>query len=451
MDVGELARVAEVVLGNPFETVAGREEAHAAVQAARARGTATLEDLARKGQHKVARRLLVAFVVDELAHEAVASFLDPRQCPERIFSELRLSREAVREVTASAARCAASLHHIAGTSQAIARVRAAVWRACHGESVYDAISMRPLIREQNVLVLGETGTGKELVAQAIAASDPDPDRVQVLNAAAIPEPLLESELFGHKKGAFSGSVGDREGKISAADGGTLFLDELADLPPVLQAKLLRVIDDDVVTPLGANQGKKVDVRYVSATSQPLHAMVERGAFRRDLFERLAGITIVLPPLRERLEDLRPIAERMFEQQSAPMARSGASTANVGRLIVHQARFLAWLDSDEARARPWNGNVRELQTTLRRWLLGFRETPATTVEPTADATKAQSQPQGLARVVDGAATLREVEDWYILHVLDKVEQHQRRAADVLGIDRGTLARRLRQIDGTDDER
>jgi transcriptional regulator with PAS, ATPase and Fis domain len=448
MDVGELARVAEVVLGNPFETVPGREGAMAAVRSARARGTSILEELARQGQHKVARRLLVAMVVEELERDGVAHFLDPKQCSERVFGELRLSRDSVREITASSARCTASLQRLAGTSTAIARVRAAVWRACHGESVYEAITLRPLIREQNVLVLGETGTGKELVAQAIAAADPVPERVQVVNAAAIPEALLESELFGHKKGAFSGSAADREGKISAADGGTLFLDEVADLPASLQAKLLRVVEDDVVTPLGANQGKKVDVRYVSATSQPLHAMVERGEFRRDLFERLAGITIVLPPLRERLEDVRPIAERMFELQSGPMARSGASTANLSRLVAHKARFLLWLDSDEARARPWSGNVRELQTTLRRWLLGFRDEATAIAEPTApDASK--PQPHGLARVIDGTATLREVEDWYILHVLDKVEQHQRRAADVLGIDRGTLARRLRQIDGAED--
>jgi transcriptional regulator with PAS, ATPase and Fis domain len=420
---------AAVVLGNPFEPV--RERAAAEVEVARA----SLDGFAPKE----ARRLALAKLI-----------VDPVAVSERRLAELGTPRAAA----AAAARVTAALELLAGESEPMRRVRAQAWQACFGESVYEAIRLRPLIREHNVLVLGETGTGKELVAQAIAAADPEPARAQAVNAAAIPRELLEAELFGHVKGAFTGAVADREGKIIAAEGGTLFLDELADLPAELQAKLLRVVEDDNVTPLGSNRPRKVDVRYVGATSQPLEALVERGAFRRDLYQRLAGTTIAIPPLRERPEDLVAIGDALFARNGARLGGAqdgGESTAHISRLTAVQARFRAWLATPEARARPWNGNVRELQSLMRSWILGDRgrgggasPTPAAARGVTLDDAPAAV---AVTRFLEAQASLREVEDWYILRVMETVGHRHRKAAEILGIDRGTLARRLKQIDPT----
>ena len=432
---------------NPFEPSDERDAAEAAVPEAAASPAEALEALVRRSLVKEARRLAVAIAYHQCAARGDSTLFDARAVPERLFADMGLARRAVRDVATAAARCEAAIRRLAGDSAAMRGLRAAVWKACFGESVYEAIRLRPLIREQNVLIVGETGTGKELVAQAIAAADPDPARTQVVNAAAIPRDLLEAELFGHTKGAFTGAVADREGKIATAEGGTLFLDEIADLPLDLQAKLLRVVEDDQVTPLGANRARKVDVRYVCASSQSLEELVQQGKFRRDLYQRLAGTVLSIPPLREHLDDLQPIADSLFARYGERFAADvGASTAQLSKLTALQARFHAWLGSAEARARPWDGNVRELQSLMRSRILGFKEdavAPRAAKEPAAGAEPRPAS--GMARFLDAQATLREVEDWYILHVLASVQYRQRKAAEILGIDRGTLTRRLRQID------
>jgi transcriptional regulator with AAA-type ATPase domain len=444
MDPGEASRAAEIYLRNPFEATADRAAAAPVVAAAAAHAARTLDALLGQSLRREARRLAVAMAWHECADRGDSRLFDAGAVPERAFADMGLARAAVRDIATAAARCAAAVGRLAGDSAAVVGVRATTWRACFGDSVYEAIRLRPLIREQNVLVMGETGTGKELVAQAIASAAPDPARAQALNAAAIPRELLEAELFGHVKGAFTGAIVDREGRIAAADGGTLFLDEIADLPLELQAKLLRVVDDDRVMPVGADRARTVDVRYVCATSQPIVDMVERGEFRRDLYERLAGVIVSIPPLRERREDLLPIADSLFHRYADRVgADTGGSTAHLSKLTVAQARFRAWLAGDEAQTLAWKGNVRELQRVMRNFILGLKEgEPA---PPPATAADAPGRPPGLARVIDAQATLREVEDWYILHVLANVQYRQRKAAEILGVDRGTLARRLRQID------
>ena len=200
-----------------------------------------------------------------------------------------------------------------------------------------------------VLILGESGVGKELAARSLHYDGPrgDAGKFVVLNCAAVPAELLESLLFGHRKGAFTGATSDQEGKFEAADGGTLFLDEIGDMPLVLQAKLLRVLQDGEVERLGENKSRTVNTRVIAATNQDLEARVEEGAFRRDLYFRLAVVPVKIPPLRRRLDDL-PILVNHF------LASHGASDASVPENTLQALR-----------ERKWPGNVRELENVVMR--------------------------------------------------------------------------------------
>jgi two-component system response regulator AtoC len=203
-----------------------------------------------------------------------------------------------------------------------------------------------------VLVTGETGVGKEVVAKRIHDASPRHEKLFVpINCAAIPAELLESELFGHARGAFTGAVAERAGKFQLADGGTLFLDEIGDMPATLQAKLLRVLEENVIEPVGSNKRIAVDVRFVAATHRDLPARIRDGAFREDLYYRLAVFVIDLPPLRERREDLAPLAQRFLDQfrrevGKPPLALSAAAVAVLAQ-------------------HAWPGNVRELRNVMER--------------------------------------------------------------------------------------
>ena len=210
-----------------------------------------------------------------------------------------------------------------------------------------------------VLILGETGTGKELVARAIhAASRRARARFVAVNAAAFPDTLLEAELFGHVKGAFTGAVRQRDGRFLSASGGTLFLDEIGDLPLVLQPKLLRALEAGEVTPLGADVAQPVDVRFVAATHRRLREDVEHGRFREDLYYRLNVVPIELPPLRDRREDIPQLVAHMLPRLAE---RHGKVIRDV------DARVVDWLSH-----QAWPGNVRELQHTLERLVVLNRD-------------------------------------------------------------------------------
>jgi transcriptional regulator with AAA-type ATPase domain len=202
----------------------------------------------------------------------------------------------------------------------------------------------------SVLVLGETGTGKEVVARSIHALSGVAGDMVAVNCGAIPDALVESQLFGHMKGAFSGAIQDHRGFVRAADGGTLFLDEIGDLPRASQAALLRVVQEREVTPVGSTRAQRVDVRFVCATHAPLAELAARGVFRSDLLARLGGFTIVLPPLRERREDLGLFVAALLAKVAAERATEIRLSAEVGRAFLTYA---------------WPHNVRELEQCLAR--------------------------------------------------------------------------------------
>ena len=278
------------------------------------------------------------------------------------------------------------------------------------------------------LVLGETGTGKELVARALHQSGPRARGPFVaINCAAIPESLLESELFGHTRGAFTGATQARRGLFLDADGGTLLLDEVCELPPALQARLLRVLESREIRPLGSDAVRTVDVRVVAATHQPIADLVHDGRFREDLYFRLKVLPIAIPPLRERGEDIPLLAQHFLGKARERLPHAAArefSTDAVAALLAY----------------PWPGNVRELEHVVERLLV----TSEKVVLDGAMVRSALEVPPQRAALPFGTLetlpTLRDLEQQYIEHVLDRTSGNKTRAADILGIDPSTLHRR-----------
>ena len=279
-----------------------------------------------------------------------------------------------------------------------------------------------------VLIQGETGTGKELVARAIHDASPRCERALIkINCAALPRELVESELFGHEKGAFTGALQQRRGRFELADGGTLFLDEVGELPAEAQAKLLRVLQEQEFERIGGMHSVRVDVRIVAATNRNLQAEVERGRFRQDLYFRLNVFPISLPPLRERREDI-PVLLKHF---SAMTAR------RIGRLINGVSpEFI-----QKATAYDWPGNIRELENVVERALIMSNG-------GMLNATDLPAAPGHSGNFVPpDSATLEEVERTHIERTLDatgwRVEGHQG-AAHRLGLNPSTLRGRMRKL-------
>jgi two-component system response regulator HupR/HoxA len=202
------------------------------------------------------------------------------------------------------------------------------------------------------LITGETGTGKDLVARAIHyAGARHENRFLAQNCGALPDTLLESELFGHKRGAFTGAHADKKGLFEVADGGTIFLDEIGETEPGMQVRLLRVLQDGEIRPLGSSETRKVDVRIIAATNQDLQKAVEEGRFREDLYYRLHVVEIELPPLRERREDIPALAHHFLDLANEKMGRSLRGFTNAAM--------------DRLAANDWSGNVRELENEIQR--------------------------------------------------------------------------------------
>jgi len=278
----------------------------------------------------------------------------------------------------------------------------------------------------SVLVRGESGTGKELVARAIhyegsRAAGP----FVAVNCAAIPETLLESELFGHVKGAFTGADFDRAGRFREADGGTLLLDEIGEMRPDLQASLLRVLQDGELRPVGAAAPERVDVRLIAATNRDLEAALEDGSFRRDLYYRIAVVTMELPPLRERRDDIPLLASHFLEKKGAASVRM-------------DSEFLRAL-----RVYRWPGNVRELENVIDRALVLREEEDLLRIEdlPAHVVEGETSGPYPGFSLPDEGISLAEVEKGLIAQALEKAGGNRSKAARLLGITRQTLLYRL----------
>lgn len=283
----------------------------------------------------------------------------------------------------------------------------------------------------NVLIVGESGTGKEMIARAIHHHGSRAEKPFIpLNCAAIPEALLESELFGYVRGAFTDAKKDRPGLFQEANGGVLFLDEISEIPLNLQAKLLRVIEDKEVRPLGANQSEIVDTRVISACNRDVENLVQEGRFRQDLYYRLNVIRIDLPPLRERPEDIPILVEqfmRKFAQQANREVR-GIEPEALAALMNHR----------------WPGNVRELEHTIERAVLLGKETTIgpKDLPPPLRGRKDSALP--LVEAVSKGYTLRDLEREYIARVLENTDGNKTEAAKILGVDRTTLYRKLEEF-------
>ncbi len=307
-----------------------------------------------------------------------------------------------------------------------------------GDLVYVSDGMAEVCRliatvarsEATVLVQGETGTGKELVARAIhqeSARRASP--LVSVACAALPESLLEAELFGHEKGAFTGAFRERKGRFELADRGTLFLDEIADLGAAVQAKLLRVLQEKEFERLGASRTIKTNVRLISATRKRLEDEVLAGRMREDLFYRLKVITIMLPPLRERADDIVPLAEHFLEKYRAPLAKDirGVSPEACRHLLAH----------------AWPGNVRELEASIQRAVTLTTHDTLTADDFALGPVRGPADPPDRAAPSLADAT-REAEARYLAAVLRNVGGQRQRAAAILGISRKTLWKKLKLL-------
>jgi two-component system NtrC family response regulator len=298
--------------------------------------------------------------------------------------------------------------------------------------------------DAGVLITGETGTGKELVARAIHEHSPRQDGPFVaVNCGAIPETLVESELFGHVKGAFTGASADRAGRFEAADGGTLLLDEVGELPPDAQVKLLRVLDSQVIERVGSTTPIRLDVRILAATNRDLSAEVQQGRFREDLYYRLAVMHITLPPLRERREDVVPLAEHFL--------RELAVGGNLVSTLSPEAKRAL-------RNAHWPGNVRQLRNAVHHAAVvcgGGRVLPEHLPDSirSGRAVDADSLDGLFSRVIEAAepgdtglyeAIIPPLESALIRHALEQTAGHQGRAAELLGLHRNTLRKKIRRL-------
>jgi DNA-binding NtrC family response regulator len=299
----------------------------------------------------------------------------------------------------------------------------------------------------NVLIIGESGTGKELVANALHEHSPRREhRFLPINCAAIPAEILESELFGHERGSFTGATGRKVGKFELADRGTLFLDEIGELPLEMQVKLLRVLEQREFMRVGGTETIRVDIRLIAATNQELEEMVNQGKFRADLYYRLKVVTLRIPPLRERRDDIPLLANHFLQTIARENGR------NEMRFSADAMRALV--------AAPWEGHVRELRNTIESLVILIARDEITASDlPSEYLGGAGLQPSGAPRAPDGPGfaappsgppgplppglTMEEIERRAILDALERTGGNRTQAAEMLGIGLRTLQRKLKE--------
>jgi len=294
--------------------------------------------------------------------------------------------------------------------------------------------------QATVLIQGESGTGKELVAHAVhRLSTRSKGPFVAVHCAALSDNLLESELFGHEKGAFTGAVARRKGRFESADGGTLFLDEISEIAPAVQVKLLRVLEERCFERVGGSDSVEVDIRLVTATNRDLRAWVSEGRFREDLFFRLDVVNITLPPLRERLDDLPLLCAHFIDEFAS---RNGKSITGISADAV-----------DLLAGYRWPGNIRELRNTLEKMVvlargdrLGLRDVPLNIRQAVRGSESITATPRPLRSAVASSGvghSLADTEKAMILQAIEQQGGNRTKAAEVLGISRRTLHRKLRQ--------
>jgi DNA-binding NtrC family response regulator len=376
--------------------------------------------------------MITAYATPRLAVEAIkagaTNYLPKPFAPEELLHAVRLGAERYRLLRENAALRARtvesmSLDRIIGSSPAMRELRQLIQTVAPAEAT--------------VLILGESGSGKELVAGALHSLSRRSQRNYIrLNCAAIPETLLESELFGHEKGAFTGALRQKAGRVEEADGGTIFLDEIGDMSRALQAKLLRFLEDGSFSRVGGNEELKVDVRLIAATNRDIIAEIKQGHFREDLFHRLNVVQFRPPPLRERGDDVIELAEHFLKHYSSAMRKSirTLSAAARQKLLLHH----------------WPGNVRELRNVLERAVIlensdqiqahnlpdfaleqGLRRTPPAAPAPTQAGTSLDD-------------FLADSERDYILATLARHHFSLTRAAEQLRISRHALRYRMQRL-------
>ena len=306
------------------------------------------------------------------------------------------------------------------------------------EMVGASVAMRALRKQiaivaptdGRVLISGESGTGKELVARAIHAQSRRKNLPFVeINSAAIPEDLVESELFGHTKGAFSGAVTAKKGKFEIADGATLFLDEIGDMSPRVQAKMLRVLEEQRFEPVGSNTPLKVDVRVISATNKPLSGLIENGDFRADLFYRLNVIPFQIPPLRERLEDVPALVEHFNRKFSLSY---GKKLKEFSAGAIESLQNYAWL-----------GNIRELKNTIERVVI-MVEKQKILPDDLPQFNLSEDAPASSFRFPSFKDATDAYQREFILHKLTEYDGNVAKAAESMGVDRSHLYRRMKNL-------
>ncbi len=348
-----------------------------------------------------------------------AEYLEKPLGRDRLYEVLErvLAVQGPREEPGPAAPADGTRYGMVGRSEAMQRV-------------YQLVDMVAPTRAR-VLISGERGTGKELVARAIHALSPRRDRPFVqMNCAAVPAELIESEMFGHLKGAFTGAVSERRGTFEAASTGTLFLDEIGDMSLVMQAKLLRVLQEGEITPLGSSRSRPVDVRILAATSKNLPEEIEKGSFRDDLYDRLNVVTISLPPLRSRREDVPLLAEHYLRLASVE------NDLKPKRLTPRAMEFLAQLQ--------WRGNVRELRNLTER-LAVIVARDAVGHRDVMEALQMTPPPSGEdERPVPLRQARSRFERQYILERLAANRGNLGNTAKELGIERSNLYRKIKQL-------
>ena len=329
---------------------------------------------------------------------------------ERLLDHRRLAREnqLLRE----------ELQRGTGAADAI------IFRSQAFREVYD-LTLQVAESDANILVMGESGTGKELIAGALHRNSPRRGKPFVsLNCAVLSDTLLESQLFGHVRGAFTGAVMNQKGLLEEADGGTLFLDEIGDVSPAVQSKLLRVTQEKDFIVLGSTRTRKVDVRFVAATNKDLMNEVKEGRFREDLYYRLNVISINLPPLRERRDDIEPLARHFLKSSTRRMKKD-----------------VRGIDDDALQALlqyDWPGNVRELENVMERAVILARGgMVAVDLLPLGARREALSAATNVAPLI----TLDTIERQHITSILKETGFHKSRAAEILGISRKTLDRKI----------